>query len=100
MFDLSLISFRSRTLDIIQQEFAFNPAIPGNHATAFDQATKAVKMQGGNEYEAAIAFMLSHIKTLDANDPTLDSLTKNVHANAERIAAEGKIGAIRRKAHY
>lgn len=86
-----MISFRSKTLDIIMTEFNYNPAIPGAQAASFEQTTKIIKAQGGNEYEAAIAFMLEQAKQVASNDPGADAWNKSIVTTCARLVATGKV---------
>jgi hypothetical protein len=89
MFEI--ISFRSKTLDVIIREFNYNPAIPGVQSASFEHATKIIKDQGGNEYEAAVAFMLEQVKQVPSNDPNAAAWTQAIVSTCAKLVAKGKI---------
>lgn len=59
---------RIKTLAIVKKHFAYDPFENEAQAQAFDVSTATIKRQGGNQFDAAIAFMLIQLDQLDASD--------------------------------
>ena len=62
-----IISYRSKVLRVLDQEFNYKPAVPGQQAQVFNAITKQIKERNGNEYDGAIAFMMIQIDSLMSN---------------------------------
>ena len=58
----TLIWFRAKTLNVLKKMFQYLPAKYGPQSLAFNKVTKQMKANGGNEYDAAVAFMLAQIE--------------------------------------
>ena len=58
----TLIWFRAKTLNILKTMFQYLPAKHGPQSSTFKQITKQIKAEGGNEYDAAVAFMIAQIE--------------------------------------
>lgn len=68
-----MLRFKQKTLGVIVSELEYNPSVPGIQGASFNQAARFVKQQGGNEYDAAIAFMLIQIGVmLDSGGGNID----------------------------
>jgi hypothetical protein len=55
---LRLVWFRAGALRVITKDFSYEPAIPGFQSDAFNSITREIRKSGGNQYDAAIFFML------------------------------------------
>lgn len=64
MSTLSLTDLQTKALQVIRNELSYDAAIPGHQLDTFDWSTRQVKTYGGNEYDAAITFMLVQLGTL------------------------------------
>lgn len=62
---IGLMWHRAKALRIIRDDFGYNPAVPGFQSELFNGVTKQMRKIGGNEYDSAIAFMLSIADTIN-----------------------------------
>ena len=56
-----IIWYRTKTLNVLSQMFAYEPNLKGPQRTTFNGVTKQIRSIKGNEYDAAIAFMLTQL---------------------------------------
>lgn len=63
----SALLFRYKALKIVLGDLEYNAAVPGWQGQSFLEATKLAKSMRGNEYDAAIIFLLSQLKILTIN---------------------------------
>ncbi len=61
---LRMIWYRSKVLNILENEFEYKPAVPGWQSKQFNAVTRHLKKQGGNEYDGAVGFILVQINSL------------------------------------
>ena len=61
---LRLVWFRTKALRVVTQDLAYNAAVPGFQGAVFNAVTRQVRTNAGNEYDAAIAFMLVQLGSL------------------------------------
>jgi hypothetical protein len=80
---LKLVWFRTKTLRVIKVDLAYDAAVPGMQTTTFNAVTRSARSAGGNEYDAAIAFMLVQLGVL--SEPMTEK---------SRIFIEEKLGLI------
>jgi hypothetical protein len=68
---VQLVWFRSKTLAVLKSEIDYEPAVPGFQAPVFHEVTRVAKDSGGNEYDAAVLFMLPQLRLLqESGDPS------------------------------
>lgn len=89
---LGLIWYRSKALRVLRDQYDYNPAVPGSQAAVFNACIKQVRTNVGNEYDAAIAFMLIQMDALvgksDSNDRFIDMVVRRSYYCAERAESE------------
>ena len=56
--------FRKRALRVIREDLCYDAAIPGHQSALLNQLSSRVHVHGGNEYDAAMAFMLTQLAML------------------------------------
>ena len=61
--------FRGKTVLVIQKDFDYDPVGPGQ-THVLREVCKQLRKLGGNEYDAAIAFMFVQIDALTINKET------------------------------
>lgn len=88
---LTALLFRFKILRIIVNDLKYNPAVPGWQAKAFLDATKMTKLMRGNEYDAAIIFMLSQIEAMTTSNETR-SFKIEKYALMEKIVPKSILG--------
>lgn len=59
-----IVWFRTKTLRVLKDEFNYEPNLTGVQKDPFNLVTRTTITNGGNEYDAAIAFIISQIKLL------------------------------------
>ena len=79
---IRLIWYRTKVLRVLKEEFDYYPAIPGFQMEVFNACTRQVRSNGGNEYDAAIAFMMIQISALMGNSDSNRAFTNRVVARA------------------
>lgn len=62
----NLVWFRTKTLNVLKQELDYEPNIPGQQSVMFNEVTRSAKKMNHNEYDAAIAFMISQFHVLSS----------------------------------
>ncbi len=98
------IWFRHKTLAVIVNELQYNPAVPGFQAPAFLHAVALAKANGGNEYDAAITFMLSQLGAMTVTgesraDNEARQFKKSKYALLEPLLPKSRFGEESLKAH-
>jgi hypothetical protein len=61
---LKLVWFRTKTLRVVKVDLGYDAAVPGMQTASFNAVTRNARNAGGNEYDAAIAFMLVQLGML------------------------------------
>lgn len=61
---ISTLLFRSKTMQVIEQDLAYKLPTIGPHNAVLNEVTSSAKARKMNEYDAAIAFMISQFHIL------------------------------------
>lgn len=81
-----LIWFRAKVLQVLRIDFNYEPAVPGVQTKVFNTVTKEVRKSKGNEFDAAVAFMVIQADAIkDSEDPEVIEWTRLVASNVNNI---------------
>ncbi len=97
---IASLFFRYKALKIILNDLNYNAAVPGWQAQFFLDAIKVSKSMNGNEYDAAIIFMLSQLSVMTSSEDEADvgetDSSRNFkiekYALIEKIVEKSKFG--------
>jgi len=86
-----LLRFRTRSLSLIVNDLAYDAAVPGFQSKAFLDSVRLAKSMGGNEFDAAIIFMLTQLSVL-SNDNKTREFKREKYALIENLVAKSVHG--------
>ena len=85
--------YRAKVLKIIEKDYVYKVAVPGWQTKIFNETTRHIKQQGGNEYDAAISFMLIQSNSIiDTKAEEAKSFIENIEYISMRLMPLGKLG--------
>jgi len=87
----SSLRVRFLVLKIITNDLKYNAAVPGWQATSFLDAIRMANKMNGNQYDAAIIFMLTQLSVMETNSET-KSFKIEKYALIENIVPMSKFG--------
>ena len=87
-----MMSLRYKTLQVLDQQFSYTGVIPAE-TTLFNEVTRDVKKNGGNEFDAAVTFMLIKIKQYEAEGLSTEGMIETI----AYCSLEGKIESLKLK---
>lgn len=82
---------RFLVLKIITNELKYNAAVPGWQAASFLDSIRMAKKMNGNNYDAAIIFMLTQLSVMETNSETKSFKTEKYDL-IETIVPMSKFG--------
>ena len=86
-----LLRFRTRSLSLIVNDLAYDAAVPGFQSKAFLDSVRLAKSMEGNEYDAAIIFMLTQLLVLSDGNETRQ-FKREKYALIENLVAKSMHG--------
>ena len=79
---LGMQIFRVKVIAILKNDFSYEPDLSGDLYEIFKLLTKTTKKTGGNQYDAAIAYMLMQLEILGSSDETSYNFRYDLVSNA------------------
>ncbi len=90
-----LLSFRVKVLATIKKEFRYEPSLSGELYKIYKTLTKTIRNQGGNEFDASIAFMFLILDSLDENDDSSFPFRSELVNNACYLSKQASLDVTR-----
>jgi len=67
-----IIWYRTKVLRVLRDLFFYEPNLSGFQREAFNEATRQIRKFGGNEFDAAIAFMYVQLDNVPQTDDNFE----------------------------